>query len=670
MPWPCTACDVTLPDDVGACPTCGATKESWTVVQDRTRTLTVTRKKLEALVGASDAPAPPPVEPRVAFEVEAAEHAPALQATSALNLARQGLGPAPAHLLVARAHAGGDAEVEVTLTVERTADVAREHVVRREVPPALRGKGPVDVPFLLVYGPGAEQVAFPGVEVVDATDEAAEGGHAPAVELSGLRKRFELPVRAAQAPLPAAWVLGGGLFAFDSAFPGPAVAAVCVAVNEAAVQRPDARFAVFGHADKQGSDAYNKKLSDRRARAVLAMLVGDLAGLQRVAKDDGWGVLEQKAMLRAVGCDPGPIVEAVGPNTARAVRAFQRGWNEGLFHGRPGVPPRASGDLVVDGLLGPKTFAALLEAYLAELSCYVDAGRFVGPEGARFAGCGEFNPIGSAEENRRVVVAVFDGEAPPASEFPCREGKASACPVEAGQGQRCPFYRRWVPETRGETLAVAPFWDCAWLRDVKEPRKVYLSAVSTAPDGAEATFEVFRAPAAPRSPGADSADDGAPPDHGAPLASVKGVVRRGVAHATWTSDDADDPFDPQTWFPPVCLDDAALEQVERLDPGASLPPDHPWLRPAPARVPVFRVRVGEAWADSAPPGYRLDRVRVEDAREGETGTARLTDGRFVRVVVRDGWLAPAPDEKVDRREVHVIDLRLDAGDAREWGPYA
>ena len=51
MPWECKACQQTVPLDDIACPSCGAVKTSWTLLQDKTRTFTLSkRKKLEVIL--------------------------------------------------------------------------------------------------------------------------------------------------------------------------------------------------------------------------------------------------------------------------------------------------------------------------------------------------------------------------------------------------------------------------------------------------------------------------------------------------------------------------------------------------------------------------------------------------------------------------------------------
>ncbi|MNP39730.1 Outer membrane protein A precursor [compost metagenome] len=64
------------------------------------------------------------------------------------------------------------------------------------------------------------------------------------------------------------------LFAFDSAKLDPAdEAKLDTVVSRLKNEAPDAKLTVTGHTDSVGSDAYNQKLSERRAQAVADYLV-------------------------------------------------------------------------------------------------------------------------------------------------------------------------------------------------------------------------------------------------------------------------------------------------------------------------------------------------------------------------------------------------------------
>lgn len=666
MPWDCEGCGVQSPDDLRVCPACGHQKSAWTVVQDQTRALVLPRKKLEVRRGVSAVPlaAAPAWD---GLEAVDAEEAPVSSKVAVRDLLRGGRLPAPKDVLLARLSPGGEKSPVLSITIGY-AGQAQETLERPQTTPAgLPSTGSFVVPVVLVFGEGDSPV-IDGVEVVDVSEAGATHGVAPEVELAAFRRPpVSLPTRPAAPPPPPAIVAAGALFPFDSAFPTPGIEDAARAATAVARAHPTTRFAVFGHADPAGSKGYNKKLSDRRAQAVVAMLTGDVALLSEVAKDDDWGPLPYKAMLRVLGCDPGPLVAGDGANQQRAVREFQVGWNLGYFHSD--AAPRTGADLAEDGDLGPKSKAALIDAYVRELAIGFPADRLLAPAGSRASGCSEFNQVSDvAVHNRRVVIAVLEeGQAPAPADFPCREGKSSACPVDS-ERPSCPFYRRHVDEARAERPILFPLWDSAWLPDAEDPSRVHLSAITTLTDG-PATFTVLRCSrAAPT--GADSSGGEPPPDLGPTLAVLQGVVTHGVAFATWTPPAADHPFDLETWRLPGEIDPAAWDDLDRLASDEMLSDDHPLSseRLAGLRAlapPVFRVEVVRdgvtVWADSGPPGVRADRLRIF----GRTGdvVALASDGSHVHLVVGEDGQVEVQDERAPE-DVLVLAL-LGAGAAGE-----
>ncbi len=182
------------------------------------------------------------------------------------------------------------------------------------------------------------------------------------------------------------------LFEFDSSFVMPEAALMLQELPALREQHKSQNgdlppLSVFGHADPVGNDDYNKRLSGRRARAVVGLLLHDTkmwdALFNQPAGGDNWqskGVLE--TMRKTVGASPGT--------------------------------PRAS----------------LFEAYMnklcpAKLSKEDFLARGTDPKGkGDFQGCGEFNPLVvlSQDEvntlptaqrnelnqrNRRVVIYLF-----------------------------------------------------------------------------------------------------------------------------------------------------------------------------------------------------------------------------------------------------------------------
>jgi hypothetical protein len=239
-------------------------------------------------------------------------------------------------------------------------------------------------------------------------------------------------------PLAPAFSVAG--FEFDSAFPGAGILAALPQLAVHARERPDARLMLFGHADEAGGEDYNKRLSDRRAQAVLALLTHDLALFDRVAEDDAWKLIHYQAMLAVRGISPMQVDGLPGPITSDGVSAFQQAYNGSVYH-PPGGRARAYQALHVDGELGPRTKAALRDAYLALVETPIESGRFFGP---RFGGCGEFNRAGSPERDRRVSLALYGADFPTESKIPCAEGDAARCKVnkKTKHQSKCNFYRR------------------------------------------------------------------------------------------------------------------------------------------------------------------------------------------------------------------------------------
>jgi hypothetical protein len=190
MPWDC-ACGVHIEqDDETTCPSCGERKSAWTLVADRTRTLSVTTRRAPLFRGEDAAP-----RPRDAgwddVALAPASEVVALEAELLRQLAEAGLGPAPAHVLVARVPAGKDGTVTVL-----------PEFGQREVEPVTLADDAADpgagrdVRLLLVFGDGAGDPALapPGVHVVD-VGEGTPLGYAPQVGVTAVtRKRTALPV--------------------------------------------------------------------------------------------------------------------------------------------------------------------------------------------------------------------------------------------------------------------------------------------------------------------------------------------------------------------------------------------------------------------------------------------------------------------------------------------
>jgi peptidoglycan hydrolase-like protein with peptidoglycan-binding domain len=448
-----------------------------------------------------------------------------------------------------------------------------------------------------------------------------------------------------------ACAIPAAVFAFDSSFPGPGIFQYLEQVAALARDTPGARLVVFGHADATGDEAYNKTLSDRRARAVLALLTRDVALFDAVADEDGWGVAHEQAMLRGVGCNPGAIDGQAGAKTRAATRAFQGEYNDGVFHASG--QRRAHADLAIDGVMGPATRRALRDAYVSVAPGGLATDRFAGP---RFAGCSELNLIaeGAAAENRRVVVGFFD--ALPAEPFPCKTGDVSACPRDGPAPRRCGFYRGHVVE---EARPTRSFFDFQWLK--QRDGVAHLSALTSVPDGTPARFTVYRCTSPLPAPPPDSSTGAPRPDAGEVLATLDGTVRGGVAQALWTPADGQDPFDPASWFDDD-LDLRIREDEDHAAPAPGSPASIDGLLAQRPRPPVFSIEAGEAWGFSGPPGQRLNRIRFSGAPSG-SGTAVCSDGAVRTFEVKDGRPTHALDElDVVAVTLHERALTQEAGD--------
>jgi OOP family OmpA-OmpF porin len=70
------------------------------------------------------------------------------------------------------------------------------------------------------------------------------------------------------------WVIGMVQFNYDKADIRPADKGILDQVASVMSVNPGVNMAIEGHTDSKGSDAYNQKLSERRAKAVMTYLVG------------------------------------------------------------------------------------------------------------------------------------------------------------------------------------------------------------------------------------------------------------------------------------------------------------------------------------------------------------------------------------------------------------
>lgn len=357
----------------------------------------------------------------------------------------------------------------------------------------------------------------------------------------GLRTRDRTPltvgqhnrvvlVRPRRLPSVAASYAG---FAPDLSFPGPAVLSALKHEHRAfdgvhtLAQRLQngAKLQVFGHTDATGSESDNKTVSDRRAECVLALLTCDVDRVVNIARDEEWGLDVQQVMLRALGCDPGPIDGQTGDLTRAAVETFQQTYLDGAFY-EEGESQRRPG-LVIDGDLGPNTAAALVEAYVSRFSPRLPHGAFV--QKAPANGCAFHNPVIAPDcaTNRRVSLVIHATPLAYPESTPCTSGEAMACPaLDTGALQRCMWFYEHVFETPFEEAGHHHFLP-SWLK--LENGNYMLSVLTTVPDAEPVEFQVFAAK--------QPADGSALPDPSVHLYDIGPPVTsqpvHGVAQVVW-----------------------------------------------------------------------------------------------------------------------------------------
>jgi hypothetical protein len=210
-------------------------------------------------------------------------------------------------------------------------------------------------------------------------------------------------------------------FEFDKSFVRPSVVDDLDKLENTVNSFPSAKILVFGHTDPVGSDDYNKRLSERRAKSIYAFITNQPDIWEDLYNQENWGLKSTQTILKDLGgaYDPGPVDGINGPQTRTAVENFQR-----------------DNGLSVDGVAGPNTRRKLYEAYMTGLhDIEIEDSRFMDP---KHMGCSEFNPVAPAstatdttvrnaenEPNRRVTFFLFNEGRLPV--IPCRHGNLSPC---------------------------------------------------------------------------------------------------------------------------------------------------------------------------------------------------------------------------------------------------
>ncbi len=209
--------------------------------------------------------------------------------------------------------------------------------------------------------------------------------------------------------------VSGGHFDFDRSFVRPDGILALAKVSQELAKDATARAMIFGHTDTVGTEEYNKLLSERRAKAVLAVLTQDADAWEKISSTEGWGTKPVQIMLNAVKPEgEGPIAEDgdFGPETRGALERFQS---------RKSIKESGQNDAA--------TRKVLYVEYMALAGAKVDAARFKDFGGTRAMGCSEYNPFsttGKDEASRRVEIMIFDPKDDPTN-LPCKIGNVGPC---------------------------------------------------------------------------------------------------------------------------------------------------------------------------------------------------------------------------------------------------
>ncbi len=586
MPWTCPSCSAAVVDDaLVACPACGQRKTSWTIVGGVTRTLRVGGTKVRVLRGTS-AERPADAGAYDAAEWVVADEVQGLPAGLARDLASRGVLPAPREVVLLRFKPDPrpDRGARVTLPYAKR----RAEDLRYAPPPDAAAAEAVELRFACVFGAGAADVSFPGLTTLDVTDRDGHGGHLTQVQVGALG-RPPHPVRVVVSGGGRCLDIEGPHFDFDRSFLRPDGVAAVGEIARTLAADPARRGGIFGHTDTVGTEDYNKLLSERRARAVLAALTHDADAWEALHQDEGWGLKAVQSMLASVleaevasgELEPIEADGVDGPRTRAAVEAFQA---------RPDHAP-----LDVDGVAGPLTRRELYLAYTRRgVPAPVDPAQLLDVGGgARHMGCGEMNPFsieGRDEQSRRVCALVFD-QADAPTDLPCRLGDLGPCRANAlGPGEapehgaedprkvhfRCRVFRK-LSMACGGHAPEDPWSDGRW----HAPDRTRPTPGEVDWDPANGTLDLFLAPRRWRavdetylleSPGGEyrqSRRRSEAYEHGPDLMAIQFTgVRAGLSYSLARAHDA-----ARLWlFRGVPIEELDLDRPETPPPPAPPPP--------------------------------------------------------------------------------------------------
>lgn len=422
-------------------------------------------------------------------------------------------------------------------------------------------------------------------------------------------------------------------FRKNSSFPTPAVLLLGLGValdqvfDKFETDSRDAFYQVYRHTDATGEEEPNKLLSERRARAVSALLTGDAGELSAIAAEESWSLEEQQSMLRLLRCDPGPIDGEEGVLTQAATRLFQREYTRGVFCRH--IEESHTNVLQEDGVLGPATSSALLEALIHACSPRL-------PQEALHpthpvVGCSEFNRIAHSDApNRRASLVVLPELGPHHANAPCTIGSVSECPLDDRDAKvQCLWYREHIWDDSDQHRADFHF-DPRW--KLLPNGRWLLSALTTCSDEQPVEFQVWRTGPA-RGP-----DDVHTGNLAESVSDVMlGVVRAGVAQVVWKPDQP-----------------AELDELQPHADGSGF------------SVLVFTVKTDSATILSQPPGEDLSRIEARSDASPAAEAYGVFQDAFGRILLVTHQAEVEPGLGVHPLTSTEAFVLAGSGAPREW----
>ena len=150
-------------------------------------------------------------------------------------------------------------------------------------------------------------------DMVEDDDGGVSADHAPTLTLPVLAAPFPEDQKSSfntirrQLVCVACKDVPGSHYAFDSSVLAPEAKKGFAQLKGVLDRHPGSPLSIFGHADPEGSEVYNKFLSERRAEVVFGMLIRDVPTWERLfshhenTPGDVWGDDAVQLMLGALG---------------------------------------------------------------------------------------------------------------------------------------------------------------------------------------------------------------------------------------------------------------------------------------------------------------------------------------------------------------------------------